>query len=148
MSVKYATPLHLNPVKSRLFKVFITLVLFASVVSIVLIPADLWIKLLLLVLCVLVCIRAYRNQAKITRLVWQEDNHWQLHCEGQIHDAELTDNCFVISWLVILHFRLDTGARAYRVICYDALDKALFRQLKVRLKVEGLKNTQHAKMEI
>ncbi|MCW8955783.1 MAG: hypothetical protein OQL09_02790 [Gammaproteobacteria bacterium] len=103
-------------------------------------------KILLLATGAVVCVYVYKTQNKLQSLVWQEDNHWLLHVADETLVARLIDDSFAISWLVILHFKTDSNVRCSRLVCYDSLEGEQFRQLKVRLKVEGLKHRLHAKM--
>ena len=146
MSVKYATPLELDFKRSRLFDLYVCSVFLISLFSIYLLPVIWIVKILLLLISGVACLYIYRAQYKVQRLVWQDDNHWLLVFDRETLTGELTDDGFAISWLVILHFKLDTGARYSQLICYDSLSRRVFRQLKVRLKVEGLKTGLHAKM--
>ena len=139
MSVKYATPLHLEFNRSKLFGLYIYSVFLISLFCIYLLPLILTQKLLLLLISAVACAYVYRSQNKMQSLVWQENNYWLLHYGHETLTAELMDDSFAISWLVILHFKTDTGVSCSRLVCYDSLDSSLFRQLKVRLKVEGLK---------
>lgn len=148
LSVKYATPLHLEFKSSKLFALYVPGIFFISLFSIYLLPVILVIKIALVISCSLACIQAYKAQNKIQSLVWQENNHWLLHTDKATTTAELTDSSITTAWLVILHFKTETGGRCSRLICYDSLDDNLFRQLKVRLKVEGLKHSEHAKMNV
>jgi len=94
------------------------------------------------------CVYAYKSHNNIKSVIWQDNNYWCLHYAKEMLTAELTDSSFANSWLVILHFKTDTGSRCSRLICYDSLDSNVFRQLKVRLKVERLTQSSRAKMSI
>ena len=148
MSAKYATPLHLEFKRSLVFALYIPGIFFITLFSIYLLPIMLAIKIALVIICSLGCIQAYRTQNTIQGMVWQENNYWLLHTDKASIAAELTDSSFATAWLVILHFKTETGRRCSRLIAYDSLDDNLFRQLKVRLKVEGLGHGEHAKMRL
>lgn len=146
MSVKYATPLHLDLKRSKIFDLYLYSVFLITLFSIYLLPIALIMKILLSVMSVVACIYAFKSHQKPQSLVWQENNHWLLRYGKDTVSAELIEDSFAISWLVILHFKTDSGSRCSQLVCYDSLDSRLFRQLKVRLKVEGLKNKLHVKM--
>lgn len=146
MSVKYATPLYLEFKRSKLFGLYVYFVFVITLFSVYLLPLALSIKFLLIVICGVVCLFVYKAESKLQSIVWQEGNHWLLNFDNQTLVAELNESSFAISWLLILNFTADNGARCSRVVCYDSLDSKIFRQLKVRLKVEGLNNKLHAKM--
>ncbi|MFW2373938.1 MAG: protein YgfX [Gammaproteobacteria bacterium] len=146
MSVKYATPLHLEFKSSKLFGFYVCAVFLITLFCIYLLPVIPVIKMVLLPICALACIQAYKAHNHIRSVIWQEDNHWLLHYAKDTVSAELTDTGFANAWLVILHFKTETGSSCSRLICYDSLDRTVFRQLKVRLKVEGAKHRHHAKM--
>lgn len=148
MSVKYATPLHLEFKRSKLFDLYIYAVFFISIICIYLLPLVAGIKILLLLVSSVACIFAYKTQGKIHSVVWQENNYCLLRRANATIAAELTDSSFVISWLVILHFTTDSGHRCSRLICYDSLDSDLFRQLKVRLKVARLTHSSRASISL
>jgi len=148
LSIKYATPLHLEFKSSKLFSFYVCTVFLITLFCIYLLPLNPGLKSGLLIISSVACVYAYKSHNNIKSVIWQDNNYWCLHYAKEMLTAELTDSSFANSWLVILHFKTDTGSRCSRLICYDSLDKDVFRQLKVRLKVERLTQSSRAKMRL
>lgn len=146
MSNRYATPLHLELKKSRLLGLYVYSIFFIVVISIYLLPVAAIVKVLLAGISAITVVFVLKTQNKLRGLVWQEGNYWLLYYDNETKIASLTEDSFAISWLLILHFKTEEGGRCSQVVCYDSLHSQLFRQLKVRLKVEGLNNELHAKL--
>ncbi len=70
----------------------------------------------------------------ITRLVWHADGGWTLHrSHGAPVDAELLPGSLVHPWLLLLRFRLRSGATTARLIAGDEASPDGLRRLRARL---------------
>ncbi len=137
---KYATPLHLELGRSRLLWLYLTLLHGAILVTLPFVQLPGSFVLLLTLVLVLSYLRYRRlywlaaNPDSIRSLVWGSAERMQLTLgSGQGAGASLLPHGFVLSWLVILHLRLDTGRKRYLVVLPDMLDADGFRRLRVRL---------------
>jgi hypothetical protein len=140
LSRKYATPLHLELGRSRLLWLYLTLLHGALLVTLPFVQLPGSFVLLLTLVLVLSYLRYRRlywltaNRDSIRSLVWGSAERMQLTLEsGQGAGASLLPHGFVLSWLVILHLRLDTGRKRYLIVLPDMLDAESFRRLRVRL---------------
>lgn len=70
----------------------------------------------------------------LVRLVWQADGQWLVvDSAGRRDEAELLSNSCVHSRLMVLNFRLKSGARRTRVVLGDELGVDPLRRLRARL---------------
>lgn len=68
----------------------------------------------------------------ITRLTWHADGRWNIQVGSQSGEAELRDNSYVHSAVMILNFRV--GARRFsRVLLGDETSEDALRRLRARL---------------
>ena len=71
-----------------------------------------------------------------SKIVWLQENNWQLYdSETTYVEACLTPWSFLASWLVVLVFKTEAGKKVSILVPYDALDKEIFRQLKLKLTI-------------
>lgn len=144
-STKYAQPLRLEPKPSRILITLLTIGHFGAIA--VLVPLDLTIIVKLgmgFVLLVSLFVALKKQPGRVGEggvksLVWTTDGEWLLETvDGKTLSAILHESTYVHPWLVVLNFRLD-GKRSLLsfTLAPDALDKELFRELRVRLKVVG-----------
>ncbi len=75
----------------------------------------------------------------IATLVWKADGDWVIETvEGKSFDAQLQPSSYVHPWLVVLNFRLEKSRRLRSIVIFpDTLDVGVFRELRVRLGIEG-----------
>jgi len=79
------------------------------------------------------------GEGGVKTLVWKEDGEWLLETiDGESLPATLHESTYVHPWLVVLNFRQANkrGLLSF-ALAPDALDSETFRELRVRLKVEG-----------
>jgi hypothetical protein len=78
--------------------------------------------------------RVHRDAIRQLQLVGGSDCRLRL-ASGQLVAATLLPQAVVLQWLVILHFRGPGRKRHHLVILPDMLAPAMFRQLRVRLRI-------------
>lgn len=71
----------------------------------------------------------------LRRLIWHaDDDGWRVETSaGQASDARLLPGSVVWSWLIVLNFRLASGARRSRLLLGDEADAEQLRRLRARL---------------
>lgn len=70
----------------------------------------------------------------VPQIVWLQENNWQLYnSETTYIGAHLSPWSFLSSWLVVLVFKTEAGKKVSVLVPYDAVDKEIFRQLKLKL---------------
>jgi len=144
-STKYAQPLRLQPKASR---ILIGLLVTGHLGAIaVLFPLDLsmTIKITIAVVLLVSLVIALRKQpgrtgeGGVQTFIWQTDGLWVLETvDGEQMKASLHESTYVHPWLVVLNFRRENkrGLLSF-TLAPDALDREVFRELRVRLKVTG-----------
>lgn len=72
----------------------------------------------------------------ITRLVWHVEGQWILH-RGRAEpvEAELIPGSLVHDWMLLLRFRLKSGATVSRLLLGDETEAEALRRLRARLSV-------------
>lgn len=144
-STRSAPPLVIEPRPSRLLITLLGLVHVAGAGVILSLPLPAW-QLALLLACVLLnLVRVLRNtpgirrRGRVYRLTWKADGSWWLEeYAGDSYSLRLSASSFVHPWLVVLNFsRAGKGSGVSVPLLPDALDPARFRQLRVRLGLEG-----------
>ncbi len=92
--------------------------------------------ILLLLLMVLVRVSIKNNQPRT--LQWQPDGAWIINQKGNKYSARLQSGSVVSLFFAALNFKLNNGKRLNIIIFKDNIDADKFRQLRVRMKVEGI----------
>lgn len=144
-STKYAQPLRLEPKPSRILIILLTIGHLGAIA--VLFPLDLSLVVKLGISAVLMVslVVALRKQpgrvgeGGVQSLVWKVDGDWVLETiDGESLNVTLHESTYVHPWLVVLNFRQENkrGLLSF-TLAPDALDKEIFRELRVRLKVAG-----------
>lgn len=144
-SEKFAQPLRLKPKPSRILMVLLAAGHLGAVA--VLVPLDLSIAVKVVIGLVLLVslVVAWRKQpgqvgeGGVQTLTWQADGEWLLETiQGEQFKATLHESTYVHPWLVVLNFRREgkPGLLSF-TLAPDTLDRELFRELRVRLKVAG-----------
>jgi len=81
--------------------------------------------------------RALKNNG-YRQLQWRADGQW-LICQGHsLWNADLQQGSVVMPGFAILNFKLESRKSLSVLLFKDNIDKEKFRQLRVRLKVEGI----------
>lgn len=135
MSPTYATPLRLEIKSSKQYLIFSVVVTLIAIFSLSFLLINVWLKCLLVLAIGLFSLSVYLNNQKIVTIIWKQQNEWEIRAENNVSVASLLPNSLVLPWLTILNFKLLTGEFKSILIFSDNLDKEIFRQLRVRLKV-------------
>jgi len=140
-SPKYASPLVLKPVASRYFTgLFLTGHLGAMMVVLPLsFAAGVKITILIILLVSLLVVMRSRGLSSVKTLTWKESGDWVLVlADDTQYETRLMPSSYVSPWLVVLNFdRVAASKRRSATLFRDALDQESFRQLRVRLGMEG-----------
>ena len=74
----------------------------------------------------------------IVRIHWGADGKWLLtDAEGRKSEAQLLPSSYVHPKLIVLNFKLNTGAKRTRIIVGDEVVPETLRQLRARLLASG-----------
>lgn len=94
----------------------------------------------LLVLCSLfIYLRRYHYQFQPYQLKYNEDASWSVAFRNnEFQTVQLLPTSVITAWLIVLHFRLQSGKFQSLVIFNDALNSQNYRSLIVTLKIAGL----------
>ena len=73
-------------------------------------------------------------------MTWKDSGEWVLELEDDTHyETRLLPSSYASPWLVVLNFdRAEASNKRSVTLFRDALDQELFRQLRVRLGMEGI----------
>lgn len=81
-----------------------------------------------------------RNTSR--ELQWQADSSWLIKASNKVTKAELQSGSVVSPVFSLLKFVLENNKKFTVILFKDSIDDEKFRQLRVRLKVEGLKKKE------
>ncbi len=79
----------------------------------------------------------------LTRLIWHAKDldrsaAWSVELAGkELEDAELLGSSVVLTWLIVLNFKLRDGRHRTRLLLGDEADPELLRRLRARLMSGG-----------
>jgi len=132
----YATPLKLEIKSSDFYLIFVAIILSMAIISLFLLPINVWIKFLFSFVLCLFSVSLCLNSNERKTVIWKQGNKWEV-IDKENYKASLLSNSLVFPWLTILNFKLETGRLRSVIIFPDSLDKEVFRQLRVRLKVSS-----------
>ncbi len=134
MSKEFASPLvaKLKPSKQLLHFHLLTHLLALTAVDYV--QLDLLITVACLSLIVVSFIFSIKQMQRYRQFIWSDNNQWNLlTTSNEQLDAQLTPMSFFINHLVVLVLRVDDGKKVSLLITEDAVNKEVFRRLKVKL---------------
>ncbi|GAC1625344.1 MAG: hypothetical protein NVS9B10_12200 [Nevskia sp.] len=130
------------PLKPSLRAVQVVFMLHAAAIVLSFLAAPPRWPGLLLSLLILVSWRRLRRPAvagygaaALSHLIWHAGSDaWRIEtAAGQADDAELRDNTLIWPGLIVLNFRLKSGAKRTRVLLGDETDADSLRRLRARL---------------
>lgn len=148
MSHTYVTPLKLEIRTSRLFFLIHLLLYALASISLMTLPWPVVFQCVCIALLIYIARKSYCVHNRLRLLIWKQEEHWELWQSGAMTMLQLQGSSFVSSWFIILNFKSVDGAGISLVIFSDAVEYQLFRQLRVRLKVEGKKSIRHDKIQL
>jgi hypothetical protein len=143
LSGKYATPLSLEPRRSRQLGVFVATVHGSAMLVLPLTGLPLLVTIAIALAVAGSLLRTWRTHVSLTgpvaihRLRWGEGNDWQLTRQGgtTLHTS-LQPRVFIHPRLVILRFRQSPWRTDSVLLTSDRLGPDIFRKLRVRLLTE------------
>jgi Membrane-bound toxin component of toxin-antitoxin system len=109
-----------------------------AVLCVCLLPFYFWLKFPLVFIMCFWSKKLYQANNKPEEVVWKRNNEWIIN-DGKADEAVLLSTSMVFPWLTILNFKLKNLRPKSIIIFPDNLDKEVFRQLRVRLKVTSNK---------
>lgn len=122
--------------------VWLILVHVAPLLLLPLLPLPPWLKLAISSMVLYSLLDSWRRLIRrshpgaIRRVTWKDAEHCRLSLQsGKQLDVTLASQAFILPWLVILHFRSSRRRFLYLPVLADMLDKEVFRQLRVRLRI-------------
>jgi len=99
-------------------------------------------QVILFVLLFMLVTQSLKNN-KQRHLQWRPDGSWLITDNKQQLCANLKQGSVITAFFGALNFNLQNKKTLTIVIFKDNIDAEKFRQLRVRLKVEGIKPVQH-----
>ena len=147
MSHTYATPVKLEIKPSLFFLQIHALIYLLAAISILMLPWLFMVQCGCLVVLIYVGQKSYRKHNQSRLLIWKQANDWLISASGIMQPMQLQASSFISPWLAILNFKSENRTGVSLILFSDAVDKQQFRQLRVRLKVEGYKSVSHDKMQ-
>jgi len=126
---------------SKVYRYIVAVCAVFSVLSIFVLNIDIVYKFILFFLLILFVILSLKNN-KQRSLQWQPDGGWLIADNKQQYSASLKQGSVVTTFFASLVFRLENKKILTIIIFKDSINVEKFRQLRVRLKVEGIKPRQ------
>jgi len=138
LSRQYASQLLFEVKPSRNIQRIIIICALLSLLSILILNIDFIYQLIVFLFLVLLVLRSWKNNIK-RNVQWQPDGSWLITQNNIQHKARLQPGSVVTTNFASLKFKLENKKTLTVVIFNDNIDAEKFRQLRVRLKVEGIK---------
>ncbi len=143
LSRQYASQLLFEVKYSSIYQNIIVIYVLLILFSIFLVSYDysLFSAILLVVLSVFVTDSMSNNTYR--ELHWRTDGSWLIMKNKQKFEARLLAGSVVTPYFTSLNFRLENNKKYNVILFKDSINSEKFRQLRVRMKVEGLQKKQH-----
>jgi len=109
-----------------------------SLVSIIILQVSFILKVLSLILLLSISFKLLISHTS-HKLHWLADGSWQVSKNDESNKAVLSQGSVVTPYFASLNFELENKRKETVLIFKDNIDPEKFRQLRVRLKVEGIK---------
>ena len=133
----YENQLQLDLHKSVIFYCFLIINFALVLLSLLLLPVNLAIKLVVVIFMLYACLRHVSQRRDIVSIKWHRGNSWFIFLTtGEKVDASLLDTSFVSHAFCVLNFELKTGRQFSYTIFPDSVNRNQLRQLRVRMKIE------------
>jgi len=143
LSGKYATPLSLEPRRSRQLGVFVAVVHGSALLVLPFTGLPLPVTAVIALAVAWSFLQAWRTRVALTgpaairRLRWGKGNTWELtRQDGTTLHTSLLPRVLIHPRLVILRFRQPGWQSCSVVLTVDGEDPEIFRRLRVRLLIE------------
>lgn len=99
-------------------------------------PAQVWVKLLLLIILFTYGALNLKTQGRWVCLQYRNNGLWQLRDHLNVYEAELSGDSTITRWVSILRFRtLPSGKIKSCVVFQDSLDKQAYRRLMMMVRM-------------
>ncbi|MCW8935387.1 MAG: hypothetical protein OQK98_11740 [Gammaproteobacteria bacterium] len=95
--------------------------------------------MLLFILLIYISYKSFKINTA-SELQWQKDGSWLVTQNNQTHKAKLKSGSVVTACFASLNFLFENNSNKTVVLFSDNVDSEKFRQLRVRMKVEGVKS--------
>ena len=112
-----------------------------SFISILMLDIQLMYQSILLLCLVFLMVQSLKNNIN-RRLQWQPDGSWLITHNCFQQKAKLQQGSVITAFFASLKFKLENNKKLTVIIFNDNINAEKFRQLRVRLKVEGIKPDQ------
>ncbi len=112
-----------------------------AVLSIAVLEIKFVYQLILLFVLIALMLQTLRNN-KCRQLQWRPDGSWLITESNEQVVARLLAGSVVTPFFASLKFKTENNKSITLIIFKDNIDREKFRQLRVRLKVEGIKPQQ------
>jgi len=126
--------------KSSSLRIYLLLLHTLSLVSVMLISAVLWFKVVLMMAVSLSAVfyyYRYKNQYDRFTIKHSSEFAWQwLVCGQEPAVLEILKSTVITQWVIVLHVKIDENYR-YLLVLADSVDSESYRKLQVRLKIEA-----------
>lgn len=100
------------------------------------------VNVFLLVLLAILTLNSIKNNQQ-RELHWQSDGAWLITYNKKQFKAKIDKASVVTPFFTSLNLKLENNKKISVVLFRDNVDADVFRQLRVRMKVEGLKLFSH-----
>ncbi len=137
MSRQYASQLLFEVLPSKNYRQIVFVCVALATLSIAIVDVNLIYQILLLVVLMALTMQSLGNN-KIRYLQWKPDGRWLIGEGNEQVAARLLQGSVVMPFFSSLKFKLENKQSLTIIIFKDSIDKEKFRQLRVRLKVEGI----------
>ena len=136
----YENQLQLDFYRSAWCRLYLILIAILVVVSLCLLPVNLYLKILPVVLLSIAAGRFFQQRNRIVSMKWFKGNRWGIFSnQGVMREARLLSNSFVSRFICVLNFKLDSGKTISYAVFPDSLHHEQMRRLLVRFKIEHTK---------
>ena len=137
---QYASQLHFKVQASKTYFSIVLIISFPALLSIYLLSSELvLVKLFLSIVFVISTLYTLKNNRQ-RELSLQSDGTWLIKQNGQKYIAELSSGSVVTPFFTVMNLKLENRKNLNLLLFRDNINPDAFRQLRVRLKVEGHKS--------
>ena len=133
----YENQLQLDFYKSKFCYLYLVSIIVLSVLAVFIVPVDVFYKLSITAIIVLLCLHVIRKRNQVVAMKWFKENHWGIFSDrGVMHRAELLNNSFITRFICVLNFKLENGKKLSYTIFPDSIHHEQMRRFMVRMKIE------------
>lgn len=137
LSRQYASQLLFEVSRSKVYQRIVITCALLAMLAIFSLDVSFFVYLILFIALSLFVFFAIRNNCQRT-LQWQPDGQWLIEWDENKCAATLQSGSVVTPFFAALNFKLENKSSLNIILFKDNMDKDKFRQLRVRMKVEGI----------